>query len=177
MAETADNAGASAAPPTTEQAALETKLSRSPVPKLHKEWFDAKAAKQRTIPEAISNQLCFDFLGELSDGLSNGKCFDLEKPKRVTQCSCTGDLRDIITDQERSVVAAYTTKMSKMDWHAQRKLAMEWIKYGEITRLTHPHEPKHYLLPGLGVHLICKSSLARLLGWSRCIWNKLKRCV
>ena len=97
MAETADNAGASAAPPTTEQAALETELSRSPVPKLHKEWFDAKAAKGRTIPEAIGNQLCF------------GKCFYLEKPKRVTQCSCTGDLRDIITDQESSVVAAYTT--------------------------------------------------------------------
>jgi hypothetical protein len=178
MAETADDVGAAAAPPPPAQG--QTPLHReltSPVGLLHKEWMDTKEKKRKTISEAIGDQLCFNFLGALIDGLPNGKCFDLEHPKRSTNCSCTSDLKEVLTDQKKAMVAAYLHAFAKLDWHAQRQLAMEWIKYGEVAKLTHPNKQEVYLLPGSTEHLICKSSLARLLGWARCVWNKLKRCV
>lgn len=149
----------------------------SPVPDIHREWVRTHETNQGMIPEAVGRQRCHDFLEALLNGLAGSKCFDLEHPKKFVKCTCMSSLQSIITVEEKSIVASFMHSFAKRDWHGQRLLVVEWMKYGEIGKATNRHTQNVYLLPGSSQHLICKSSLAKLIGWGRYAWNRLMKCM
>jgi hypothetical protein len=49
------------------------------------------------------------------------------------------------------------------------------MKYGDVGKTKSLRIVDVYLLPGSGHHLVCCSSLARIIGWGRWQWNSLRK--
>ena len=148
----------------------------SPVKLLHKEWVKSSPKQQSEINIDLRRESCVTYLDKLLFCLPADRCFDLEHPLKQTSCTCLGGIKNELDITEKAQVARYMVWFSHLDWHNQRKLVMEWMKYS-IVMQQQVKGKRLFLLPGSSKHLVCKSAVARIIGFKRNAWGSLWRRV
>ena len=70
---------------------------------------------------------------------NSGPCYDLENPRRMTDCACMEELN--LADEEVEKVVDYLVQFFLMSWSEQRMLILEWKRYAESFRQVIEHDP------------------------------------
>jgi len=151
-----------------------------PTKRIHELWSKTQAKNKAMFDNDGSLRAATrEFVDRL---LAERCCLNMHRLPNKTLCDCTACLDDTLTDSHRNELAVYIiyfhTACGKKDRQA---LFIQWIKYGKLqqsTKLRAQEKHRVYILPGAtGTHVICRNTLARVLGFGRWQIDTVLKCV